>query len=94
MTQGHRITLTYNLYHTVGNGELAGNSPVMDVTTLPLYRKVKEALAAPEFMSDGKAIPVFVRTDAEQTKAAHWASSANMLMLILPQRESSLFQVF
>ncbi|KAF2795417.1 hypothetical protein K505DRAFT_382401 [Melanomma pulvis-pyrius CBS 109.77] len=53
VTEGHRITLTYNLYYTLGVGDLAGNSPAMDVKSLPLYKKIYEALADAEFMADG-----------------------------------------
>ena len=53
VTEGHRITLTYNLYYAPGVGDLAGDSPVMDVKSLPLYMKVKEALDNPEFMPEG-----------------------------------------
>lgn len=44
------MTLTYNLYYAPGVSDLAGNSPAMDVHNLPLYQKVQEALAKPDFM--------------------------------------------
>jgi hypothetical protein len=33
VTQGYRITLTYNLYHAPGVGDLAGNSAALDMTS-------------------------------------------------------------
>lgn len=54
VTEGHRITLTYNLYYSLGVGNLTGNSPTMDVTSLLLYHKVKAALEIPNFMANGK----------------------------------------
>lgn len=42
LTQGRHITLTYNLYFASGVGELAGNSPALDVSSLPLYAKIKD----------------------------------------------------
>jgi hypothetical protein len=53
VTDGHRITLTYNLFYALGVGDLAGNSPAMGVNFLPLYKKVKEALEEPSFMEKG-----------------------------------------
>lgn len=53
VTSGHRVTLTYNLYVVPGLGDLAGNCPVMDVQKLPLYQKIRKALAEPYFMKDG-----------------------------------------
>jgi hypothetical protein len=54
VTQGHRITLTYNLFYASGVGEVAGSGPVMSAESLPLYEKIQEALAQPDFMPDGK----------------------------------------
>ncbi|KAI0895160.1 hypothetical protein F4806DRAFT_91726 [Annulohypoxylon nitens] len=53
LTEGHRLTLTYNLYVASGVGQLAGNSPALDVYSLPLYQKIKDALANPIFMPEG-----------------------------------------
>lgn len=58
VTSGHRITLTYNLYYTPGIGDLAGNKfTVMDVKSLPLYEKVREAFASSDFMGGGMYSP-------------------------------------
>lgn len=62
VTEGHRITLTYNLYSAPGVGELTGNSPVMDISSLPVYKNVEEALAEPRFMANGKSQPSSIRS--------------------------------
>jgi len=56
VTEGHRITLTYNLYFTPGIGNLAGNSTVMDIKQHPLFSKIKSALDDPGFMALGEHI--------------------------------------
>jgi hypothetical protein len=53
ITSGHRITLTYNLYMRRGLGEIAGHSETLDAHQLPMYEKVKSALAKPDFMAEG-----------------------------------------
>ncbi|KAI0386945.1 hypothetical protein F5Y04DRAFT_74033 [Hypomontagnella monticulosa] len=59
LTEGHRLTLTYNLYVVPGVGQLAGNSPALGVSSLPLYQKVKEALDNPAFMPEGGYIGIY-----------------------------------
>lgn len=53
VTAGHRITLTYNLFLTRGVGHLAGASPTLDCTRLPLYRSLKVAQENPSFFRRG-----------------------------------------
>lgn len=53
VTEGHRITLTYNLYCAPGVGDLTGHNPIMDVKSLPVYHKIKELLAKQDFMPNG-----------------------------------------
>lgn len=53
VTSGHRITLTYNLFLTRGNGHLAGASSALDCTQLPLYKHLEEALENPRFFHRG-----------------------------------------
>jgi hypothetical protein len=55
MTSGHRITLTYNLFVRHGLGEIAGRSEALDAQQLPVYKEVKDVLANPGFMPDGKS---------------------------------------
>lgn len=55
VTSGHRITLTYNLYMRRGLGEIAGLSQTLDAQQLPAYKEIKDALAHPEFMTEGKS---------------------------------------
>ncbi|GAB1316186.1 Fe2OG dioxygenase domain-containing protein [Madurella fahalii] len=42
VTEGHRLTLTYNLYSVRGNGQLGGNYPWLDPTQLPLYKTIHD----------------------------------------------------
>jgi hypothetical protein len=58
VTEGHRVTLTYNLYHTPGAGELAGTKTAMNVETLPLFQYAKGALKTPTFMPNGESIGI------------------------------------
>ncbi|OTA98261.1 hypothetical protein M426DRAFT_77076 [Hypoxylon sp. CI-4A] len=53
LTEGHRLTLTYNLSAASGVGQLAGDANMLDVYNLPLHKKVEEALANPDFMPGG-----------------------------------------
>ncbi|KAF1969278.1 hypothetical protein BU23DRAFT_591683 [Bimuria novae-zelandiae CBS 107.79] len=59
VSEGYRITLTYNLYYSQGVGDLSGSSPAMDVTSLLLYHKVKAALEVPNFMAEGGSLGIF-----------------------------------
>ncbi|KAL8948013.1 MAG: hypothetical protein Q9222_005764 [Ikaeria aurantiellina] len=56
VTQGHRITLTYNLYCTLLNNLAC---PISDPTNLPLYSTVKEMLWEDNFMRQGGIIGFF-----------------------------------
>ena len=53
VTSGHRVTLTYNLFLTRGAGHLAGASPALDSTQLPLYEGLQDALKNPGFLRRG-----------------------------------------
>ena len=52
VTEGHRITLTYNLFLSNGMGHLSG-AGAFDPTTLPLYKYIQDALLDAHFMPDG-----------------------------------------
>lgn len=56
VTRGHRLTLTYNLYVTRGQGHLAGSASMLDSTQLPLYDNLKLALDTPGFLRRGKVL--------------------------------------
>lgn len=60
VTSGHRVTLTYNLYLTRGAGHLAGTSPALDSTQLPLYKGLQTALENPGFLRDGEYPTVII----------------------------------
>ncbi|KAK7409295.1 hypothetical protein QQX98_008535 [Neonectria punicea] len=50
---GHRITLTYNLYVTFGNGQLSGRPNALDTTQTPLYRHLEAVINDDTFLPDG-----------------------------------------
>ena len=56
ITSGHRITLTYNLYHTPAATPL---SSALNVTTNPFYQELKAALQNPHFMRKGGTLGFF-----------------------------------
>ncbi|ROW00396.1 hypothetical protein VMCG_07319 [Cytospora schulzeri] len=54
--EGHRLTLTYNLYIVRSNGFLGGYSPALDPTTLPprgLYKTTSDLVHDPKLWKDG-----------------------------------------
>ena len=53
ITEGDRITLTYNLYVTESHAGSILESPLLDMKTLPLYGWIKDLLAGPGFMPMG-----------------------------------------
>lgn len=53
VNSGHRVTLTYSLYLTRDAGHLAGASPVLESTQLPLYEGLQTALDNPGFLRHG-----------------------------------------
>ncbi|KAL8413522.1 hypothetical protein RB594_004964 [Gaeumannomyces avenae] len=90
LTQGHRVTLTYNLYYAPGAGDLAEHAPAMQVRTLPLYEKVQGALAEPSFMSGGGLLGVYLtHAYAHSTRAARKA-----LPSVLKGADMAVYAVF
>ncbi|KAF2801427.1 uncharacterized protein BDZ99DRAFT_553233 [Mytilinidion resinicola] len=55
---GHRITLTYNLHMARGVGGLAGMSPFLDATSLPLFKDMRGLLAHKYFLMEGGQITI------------------------------------
>jgi hypothetical protein len=54
ITEGDRITLTYNLYVTMAIGSaISPNSTIVKPETLPLYRYIRDLTQQPAFMKDG-----------------------------------------
>ena len=51
---GHRVTLTYNLYVHERLGAVIRRHPTTRAESYPLFLKVKELLADPEFLNSGK----------------------------------------
>ncbi|KAI1384813.1 uncharacterized protein F4822DRAFT_374042 [Hypoxylon trugodes] len=79
LTEGHRLTLTYNLYGVPGVGQLAGNSPALDVSSLPLYQQVKAALSTPDFMRGGGLLGIGCIHAYPHTSKASQASLPGIL---------------
>ncbi|KAL2157888.1 hypothetical protein VTH06DRAFT_4941 [Thermothelomyces fergusii] len=53
VTEGHRLTLTYNLFCVRGNGQLGGNCPWLDPTHLPLYDTISSLVRDHDGWRDG-----------------------------------------
>lgn len=54
VTEGHRVTLTYNLYWTsYGPASMADNLKSIDQTSLYFFSAVRDLLACPEFLPEG-----------------------------------------
>ena len=56
---GHRITLTYNLYVTRGNGQLSNAPTALDVAQTPLYRHLEALINDGDFLPEGEFGLVF-----------------------------------
>ncbi len=54
VTQGHRLTLTYNLYCVRGNGQLGGHCRALDPTKLPLYKTIYDLVNDRNLWAEGK----------------------------------------
>jgi hypothetical protein len=53
VTDGHRVTLTYNLYISNSVGRLISRNPTLDVKELPLFDSVKNLLRDKDFLPSG-----------------------------------------
>jgi hypothetical protein len=54
VTNGHRLTLTYNLYAARGAGRLTGVSPALNPAYLPLFKAIKGMMYQDPFNGKGK----------------------------------------
>ncbi|KAI1288943.1 hypothetical protein F5Y03DRAFT_378833 [Xylaria venustula] len=59
VTSGHRLTLTYTLYATYGNGSITGLSSVIDMAQLSLYKKLSSLLDREDFLDEGGHIGIY-----------------------------------
>ncbi|RSL42096.1 hypothetical protein CEP54_015600 [Fusarium duplospermum] len=50
---GHRITLTYNLYVTRGDGQLSNQPTPLDIKSTPLFGHLEELITDNTFLPDG-----------------------------------------
>ncbi|KAI8716889.1 Fe2OG dioxygenase domain-containing protein [Fusarium sp. LHS14.1] len=53
VTSGHRITLTYNLYVTRGDGQLSNHPNALTIDHTPLFGHLEELISDKEFLPDG-----------------------------------------
>ncbi|KAK5114956.1 hypothetical protein LTR85_009994 [Meristemomyces frigidus] len=60
VTSGHRVTLTYNLYVTRGNGHLAGQPTVLDPIQLPIYETLKRLIDTPSCFPGGRVLGIWL----------------------------------
>ncbi|KAL2222651.1 hypothetical protein M432DRAFT_595402 [Thermoascus aurantiacus ATCC 26904] len=59
VTEGDRITLTYNLYVTEPVGGALSQPPIVEPKTLPLYGYIKELIEQPAFLQKGGGLGIF-----------------------------------
>ncbi|KAL2046621.1 hypothetical protein ABVK25_011702 [Lepraria finkii] len=71
VTSGHRVTLTYNLYVHERVGGIMRDPPTLDLSSMVLYHRVKEALASPAFMKDGGTLGFYCRHAYAHTNDYH-----------------------
>lgn len=60
MTDGHRVTLTFNLYASRGSGMLADSTLNMNANQLPLYGPLKNMLDNPGFLREGDRLGIYL----------------------------------
>ncbi|KAJ3950116.1 uncharacterized protein N0V96_001254 [Colletotrichum fioriniae] len=71
VTAGHRVTLTYNLYATAGNGDLAGQVSAFSPTSLPLYSQIVDLLGSKKFQSKDRLLGVYSTHAYPHTEKEH-----------------------
>lgn len=59
VTDGHRITLTYNLFLTARNDLQAGCQLSLDASQLPFSKLLKSAMSDPRFMFGGGKVGIY-----------------------------------
>ncbi|KAJ4210947.1 hypothetical protein NW759_012978 [Fusarium solani] len=53
VSSGHRISLTYNLYVTRGDGQLSNHPNALDIGHTPVFGHLEELISDREFLPDG-----------------------------------------
>ncbi|KAH8805189.1 hypothetical protein F5884DRAFT_798665 [Xylogone sp. PMI_703] len=92
VTNGHRVTLTYNLYCVLERIGVEGKIETMDVARLPLYSVVRDALANPLFMPSGGRLGFFCcHTYPHSSKSP---ADAPLFPSVLKGVDLCLFSVF
>ncbi|KXH68065.1 oxidoreductase [Colletotrichum salicis] len=80
---GHRITLTYNLYATAANGDLAGQASAFSPTSLPLYNQILAMLTSDKFKSKDRLLGLYKTHAYPHTEQNMAFRSASRLCAIL-----------
>ena len=93
VTEGHRITLTYNLYAHEQLGGILRNPATVNRESFTFYRCVKEALVSPNFFPKGScflligsALSVYFDQGAHWDSTAHIATRIRMIGSSVPCR--------
>ncbi|CAI0646923.1 unnamed protein product [Colletotrichum noveboracense] len=68
---GHRITLTYNLYATAGNGALAGQTSAFNPNMLPLYQEIKAMVTSTKFQAKSRLLGIYSTYAYPHTENKH-----------------------
>ncbi|KAI8310673.1 hypothetical protein K4K61_000356 [Colletotrichum sp. SAR11_59] len=68
---GHRITLTYNLYATAGNGALAGQTSSFNPTMLPLCQEIKAMVTSTKFQAKSRLLGIYSTYAYPHTQEEH-----------------------
>ena len=53
VTEGHRVTMTFNLYSSVELTPATSKDPIVDYTSSPFYHELQSAIRNPAFMKEG-----------------------------------------
>ena len=53
MTEGHRVTMTFNLYSSVELATATSKDLIVDYTSSPFYHELQSAIRNPAFMKEG-----------------------------------------
>ncbi|OAL43424.1 hypothetical protein IQ07DRAFT_579984 [Pyrenochaeta sp. DS3sAY3a] len=89
VTSGHRLTLTYNLYSIRGLGHLAGETAVLDASSLPLYQPLRQALESPGFLRQGRILAIWLTHSYP-----HTSTMVDLLPSALKGADMALYEAF
>ncbi|KAF7445521.1 P4Hc domain containing protein [Pyrenophora tritici-repentis] len=90
VTNGHRITLTYNLYHSPGVGNMTDYSEALEMTSIPLFHHVQDMLKKSDFMPDGGQLDIYYQHYYAHTHC----NNAEAFLAILKGSDMAVYTVF